>query len=41
MRKWQNSDVFGGTKNDFPVSANALGEFYPQLLDWKPRLAIS
>ena len=34
--KWKSSDVYGGTKNDFPVTENDMGSLSPRLLPWRP-----
>jgi hypothetical protein len=34
--KWRSSEVYGGTKNDFTVSNDKIGNVSPRLLSWRP-----
>ena len=33
--KWRSPEVYGGTKNDFPMDPNTLGVVYPRLFSWR------
>jgi hypothetical protein len=34
--KWKSSEVYGGTKNDFPFGNDTVGSLFPRLLNWRP-----